>query len=131
MSEGEQNAAGKTDWKTLAFIIYGLFAAGLLGPLGFFALAAPIGGVILCYMKQGEAQGTWMESHTIWLIRTFWIGIIVSAVIFALTIFTLGIFAIIGIPLSIALGVWYIYRLIKGALAVNEQRPIPDPSGFI
>ena len=129
---GNGNASGSSMTpKNLAYIIYGLFAAGLLGSVFFLPFVAPIVGVILCYMKRDEFAGTWMESHLVWLIRTFWISAIAGVVLLVMTLVTLGLFAIVGLPLGIAVMVWYIYRLVKGFLAVNDQKPIADPEAYI
>ncbi len=47
-------------------MIYALYAASLF--IGVTAIVA----IVLNYIKREEAQGTWLESHFIWQIRTFW-----------------------------------------------------------
>ena len=64
---------------TAALVAYALFAiaaiSGLVssGLVVFAPLVALAGivGVIVCYVKRGEARGTWVESHFDWLIGTF------------------------------------------------------------
>ena len=114
-----------------ALLAYGLFGvAALVGLISSgFHLAAPlmglvgIAGLIVAYVKRGEAQGTWVASHLTWLIRTFWFSLLWGAigVVFAVTIIGL----VIAIPLWAVASSWVIYRVIRGYLLFNESKPIP------
>ena len=63
-----------------ATLVYVLFAIAVIGTLishGLIVFAPLVGvagivGVIIAYVKRGDAQGTWVASHFTWLIRTFW-----------------------------------------------------------
>jgi uncharacterized membrane protein len=78
--------------------------------------------VILNYLKRAEAEGTFLESHFRWQLRTFWFALLwmVLAVLLAVTI--------IGIPAAllvlIATGLWVLYRIGRGWLALSDGRPI-------
>ena len=64
-------------------LIYALHAFSLLTGIvgtativGAFLTGWPsIIAVILNYVKRSEAQGSWLESHFRWQIRTFWFGL--------------------------------------------------------
>jgi uncharacterized membrane protein len=78
--------------------------------------------VILNYAKRSEARDTWLESHFSWQLRTFWFAVLwvgVAALLF---------FTVIGIPLAwiavVATGLWVLYRIARGWLALNDGRPI-------
>jgi uncharacterized membrane protein len=98
--------------KTLTTIIYALYAASLL--LGVTAIVA----IIMNYIKKEDVSGTFLESHFRWQIRTFWFGLLWS-VIGALTFFIF-----IGWFILIANYIWIIYRLVKGWLSLNDNKPI-------
>jgi len=116
---------------TLTHVIYGLHAfsaaSGLMSAA--FVLTAFLTGwpsiiaVILSYMKRNEARGTWLESHNRWQIRTFWFALfwMLAAGLLALTL--------VGIPLAIAVvlavGIWVIYRIVRGWVALTSERPMP------
>ena len=65
-------------------VVYALHAFSLL--TGIIGTATMVGAfltswpstiaVILNYIKQSEARGTWLESHFRWQIRTFWFGLL-------------------------------------------------------
>jgi uncharacterized membrane protein len=78
--------------------------------------------VIINYIKRGEARGTFLESHFRWQIRTFWFALLWCVIAGMLFI------TFIGIPLAIAVafgaGVWVIYRIARGWLALRDRKPI-------
>ena len=116
----------------LTHLIYGLHAfSAITGMIGtaFVVTAFLTGwpsiiGVILNYVKRDEVRGTVLESHFRWQIRTFWFALLwsVIAVVIAVTI--------IGIPiafiLAILIGLWVLYRIVRGWLALTNMRPMPS-----
>lgn len=80
--------------------------------------------VILNYVKRSEVRGTWLDSHFRWQIRTFWYGLLWTSLCILAVIVTLGIgLLIVWIPLAI-ITIWFIYRVIKGWLALSNGRPM-------
>jgi uncharacterized membrane protein len=98
--------------KTLTTVIYGLYA------LSLFAGVTAIVAIVLNYIKQEEAQGTWLESHFTWQIRTFWWGML-WCVVGAITWFILIGWIVWGVAF-----VWVIYRIAKGWLNLNDGKPM-------
>ena len=78
--------------------------------------------VLLNYLKRSDVRGTWLESHFVWQIRTFWFTLL------WLMVYGLLIITIIGIPLAwiliALLGLWVGYRVIRGWLALSGVRPV-------
>ena len=115
---------------TIAHIVYGLHAFSLFIGIttaativGAFVFGVPsIIAVVINYVKKGEARGTFLESHFRWQIRTFWYVLLwcILGWIFFVTL--------IGIPLAIAVfflaGVWAIYRVARGWLALRDRKPM-------
>lgn len=84
----------------------------------FFVGLTAIVGIILNYLKKNEVAGTYLESHFRWQIRTFWFGLLWSVIgAVALTI-------LIGWVILLANFVWIIYRIVKGWLRLNENKPM-------
>ena len=117
----------------VAHIVYALHALSLV--IGAFGAATVVGAfvfgwpsiiaVIINYVKRGEARGTWLESHFRWQIRTFWyalLWVIVAGLVFI---------TVVGIPVAwvmiFLLGIWAIYRVARGWLALNDRRALPVP----
>jgi uncharacterized membrane protein len=113
-------------------VIYALHAfsllTGILGAatvVGAFLTGWPsIIAVILNYLRRSEARGTWLESHFRWQIRTFWFGLlwISLCVLFVIATFGIGIL-IAWLPIALV-GLWFIYRIVRGWLALSDGRPL-------
>ena len=116
---------------TLAHVIYGLHAfSALTGLLGAaFVVTAFLSGwpsiiaVILNYVKRSDVRGTWLDSHFSWQIRTFWFALLWVGI--AVILFV----TLIGIPFAyviwVVTGLWVLYRIIRGWLALSSHRPVP------
>jgi uncharacterized membrane protein len=114
----------------LTHIIYGLHAVAVL--VGVTSAATVAGGfvfglpsllaVFLNYLKRSDVNGTWLESHFRWQIRTFWFTLL------WLVVYGLLIITIIGIPIAwiliAILGLWVGYRVIRGWVALADARPV-------
>jgi uncharacterized membrane protein len=120
------------DLQTWTTVVYALHAfsivTGIVGTatiVGAFLTGWPsIIAVILNYLKRGQARGTWLESHFRWQIRTFWFGLLWVSLCWLFIIGTLGLGALIAwLPLGIT-AVWFIYRVARGWLALNDRRPM-------
>jgi len=116
---------------TLTHAIYALHAfsavTGLLSPAlivtAFLSGWPSIIAVILNYAKRSDVRGSWLDSHFGWQIRTFWFALLwlmIGGVVFV---------TFIGIPVAFAIwvvtGVWVIYRIVRGWLALSSQKPMP------
>lgn len=98
--------------KTLTTIIYALYAASYL--IGITAIVA----IIINYVKKEDVAGTFLESHFRWQIRTFWFGLL-WGVLGALTFLL-----VVGWIVLVADGIWIIYRIVKGWLRLNDNKPM-------
>jgi len=114
----------------LTHVIYALHGVsllvGILGAatvVGAFLLGWPsLIAVILNYVKRSEARGTWLDSHFRWQIRTFWYGLLWVALCILFIVVTLGVGILIAwLPLGIV-GLWFIYRIARGWLALVDRR---------
>ena len=115
---------------TVTHLVYALHALSLLigittaaTIIGAFVFGVPsIVAVVINYLKRADASGTYLESHFRWQIRTFWFALlwcIIAGMLFV---------TLIGIPLAIAIffgaGIWVIYRIARGWLALRDARPM-------
>src|SRR5215510_13939367 len=98
--------------KTLANVIYALYAISLVNGLTFFV------AVVMNYIKRDDAAGTFLESHHRWMIRTFWFTCLWTA------IGGITIPILIGFGILFATFVWFVYRIAKGWLRLNEDKPM-------
>lgn len=108
--------------KRVAVIDYLLHIAGPILSMGFLSVIA----LVVNYIKRDDAKGTIYESHMNWMIRTFWwtlFWVVVSFIpAILLTIVTFGLLSF----LFVVPVIWYLYRMIKGLLRLNDGRPMPE-----
>jgi uncharacterized membrane protein len=116
-------------------VVYILFGIASVVPIlahGFPLILPLFGligivGLVIAYVKRGEATGSWLASHYRWLIRTFWFsalwGVVGWIVFWVLLIILVGI--VIAYAIWVATTVWVIYRVIRGYLLFKESQPVP------
>jgi uncharacterized membrane protein len=118
---------------TLTHVLYAMHGfSALMGIVGTaFIVTAFLTGwpsiiaVIINYVKRGDARGTWLDSHFGWQIRTFWwtlLWVVIAGILF---ITVVGI--VVAIPLILLVGIWVLYRIIRGWIALAQSRPMPTP----
>ena len=105
--------------KNLAWWLYLGHAASLVFSLGAFSFIP----LIINYVKREDSANTFVYSHHGWQIRSFW---------WYLVWMTLGgvlFMTIVGIPAAFLLWtvawLWKLYRLIKGIVDLNDNKPMP------
>jgi uncharacterized membrane protein len=115
----------------LTYVIYGLHLFSAINGVltSAFVITAFLSGwpsilaVFLNYIKRDATQGTYLESHFRWQIRTFWFALLWLLIGFAL------VFTLIGIPLALVLvviiGLWVLYRMIRGVARLLDEQPMP------
>jgi uncharacterized membrane protein len=106
ISQNERSA------KSLTTLIYVLYAVSFL--VGITAIAA----IVMNYLKKDDVAGTFLESHFRWQIRTFWFGLLWTVVGAALMV------VLVGWVVLVVAGVWMVYRIVKGMLRLNDNKPM-------
>jgi uncharacterized membrane protein len=120
---------GLVTWTNVIYLLHAFsLLTGILGAatvIGAFLVGWPsIIAVILNYLKRSDVRGTWLESHFRWQIRTFWFGLLWVLLCGLFVVGTLGIGILIAwLPLAF-ITVWFIYRIVRGWLALNDRRPM-------
>ena len=131
MSSAPSGLVPRQGLLTLTHVIYALHAfsavTGILSSAlvltAFLSGWPSIIAVILNYVKRSDVRGTWLDSHFSWQIRTFWFALLwllIGAVLFT---------TVVGIPIAfvlwIATGIWVLYRIIRGWLALASEKTLP------
>jgi uncharacterized membrane protein len=131
----QDDADGELDGpRAWCHIMYGLHALSAISGVltsatvvGAFVFGWPsIIAVIINYLTRDQVRGTWLATHWRWQLRSFWFA--------ALWLLVAGLLAItlIGIPAAIMVivgtGLWVLYRVIRGWLALKDRRGMPVPA---
>ena len=105
----------------ISYALHAIVAVGAVLPSFQPSILLLVVAFILDMMKKGDAQGTWQESHFSWRIRSVvWAGI--------LYVVTIPLWILLLVPGWIAwaaISVWFLYRVVRGWLALSDRRPMP------
>jgi uncharacterized membrane protein len=129
MADQDQQHASLVNWTQFIYALHALsLLTGILGAatvIGAFLTGWPsLIAVILNYVKRGDARGTWLDSHFRWQIRTFWFGLLWVSLCVIFIIVTLGLGALVAWIPMVGVGLWFIYRIVRGWLALAGRRPM-------
>ncbi len=116
---------------TLTHVVYALHAFSAITGLttAAFIVTAFLTGwpsiiaVIINYVKRSDVRGTFLDSHFSWQIRTFWWALLWFLLGGLLIVTLIG--AVLGVPLMLVTGVWVVYRIARGWLALLSRKPMP------
>lgn len=105
--------------RTLTHILYGLHLLSWCSA-GVFSVIA----IMINYIKRPDLPDEFFRSHFRWQARSFWFTLLWLTV-------TSPLFLLFWIPGAVAwfvVGLWYLYRFIRGWLSFAENRAMPMPS---
>jgi uncharacterized membrane protein len=104
---------------------------GAVGPLAvLLALAAAVwivamlAGVVLAYVNRDDGA-SWLDSHYRFQIRTFWIGLLATAVGGVLSL------AVVGVVVLALLPFWLVIRCARGLRYLARAEPHPHPASWM
>lgn len=105
--------------RTLTHVLYGLHLLSWFSA-GAFSVVA----MIINYVKRPDLPDDFFRSHFRWQARSFWFTLLWLAL-------TAPLFVFFWFPGAVAwslVGLWYLYRFIRGWLAFVENRAMPVPA---
>jgi uncharacterized membrane protein len=109
-------------------IMYALMGLGLLGGFIPVLVIPPLVALVMAFIKSGDYNGSYLDSHVRWIKRTgIWYivwSIVLWAVVGTLAVATFGVGAFLVLPLGLALLLWIIYRVAKGWLRLRDGLPV-------
>jgi uncharacterized membrane protein len=102
-----------------AIAVWGLYLVSFV-TVGITALI----GLIIAYVKRPDLRSTPFGSHMTSAIRTFWISLIVGLIGLILSAILIGYFVLLLI------GLWSLFRCVRGLIKAVDNKPIDDPLGW-
>lgn len=104
----------------VSYALHTIVAVGAVIPSFQPSIALLLVAFIIDLVKKGDAVGTWQESHFSWRIRSvLWAG--------GLYIVTAPLWLLFFVPGWIAwcvISLWFLYRVVKGWMALNDNRAV-------
>ena len=105
----------------VSYLLHLIVAIGAVMPGAQASIALLIVAFVIDLVKKDDAVGTWQESHFRWRIRTvLWAA--------GLYLLTAPLWLLLFVPGWIAWGVisiWFLYRIVRGWMNLNANRPMP------
>ena len=111
--------------RTVSHISYALHAVVAIGavlPGVQASVVLLVAAFILDLVKRDDARGTWQESHFAWRIRS----VVWAGVLYVITIPLWLLLVAPGWIAWIAISIWFLYRVIRGWMALNDRRAMPQ-----
>jgi uncharacterized membrane protein len=106
-----------------SYALHAVVAVGAVVPGLHASVLLLLVAFILDMVKRDDARGTWQESHFSWRIRSvLWAG-----VLYIVTIPLWLLFLIPGWIAWCAISIWFLYRVIRGWLALSDRKAMPEP----
>ncbi|HXL96908.1 MAG TPA: hypothetical protein VN925_00935 [Steroidobacteraceae bacterium] len=132
-SDTEHRLRGLVDYTHWIYALHSLSVLSALLTTRAVALRFAFGlpsivAVIMNYARRSETHGTWLESHFRWQIRTFWyawLWILVSLIIAMPLVLLAGLGFFVGLLGLGLVGLWVIYRIVRGWLSLRDGRSMP------
>lgn len=104
----------------ISYFLHLIVAVGAVLPGAQAGISLLLIALVVDLVKKGDAAGTWQESHFSWRIRsTLWAGV--------LYLVTAPLWLLFLAPGWIAWGLvslWFLYRVIKGMVAMNANEAV-------
>ena len=121
MPAGDERDRSLRNVGHVSYALHAIVAVGAVLPGFQPGVLLLVAAFILDLVKRGDAAGTWQESHFSWRIRSvLWAA--------GLYLVTLPLWFLFVIPGWIAWGlisIWFLYRVVRGWLSLNDQKPMP------
>ena len=104
----------------VSYLLHAIVAVAALVPGVQASIVLLVIAFVLDLVKKDDAAGSWQESHFRWRIRSvLWAG--------GLYLLTSPLWLLLLAPGWIAwsvISIWFLYRIVRGWLNLNENRPI-------
>ena len=105
----------------ISYALHAIVAVGAVLPGFQPSVLLLVAAFILDMVKRGDATGTWQESHFSWRIRS----VLWAAVLYLITLPLWFLFIVPGWIAWGIISIWFLYRVVRGWLSLNDQKQMP------
>ncbi|MBC7728860.1 MAG: hypothetical protein H7242_14840 [Microbacteriaceae bacterium] len=105
----------------ISYALHAIVAVGAVLPGAQGSVLLLLVAFLLDLIKRDDGRGSWQESHFRWRIRS----VVIAAIAYAVTA---PLWLLLIAPGWIAWGIislWFLYRVLRGWLALNDRKPMP------
>ena len=108
----------------ISYAMHAIVAVAAVLPGAQVSVLLLVAAFILDLVKRSDAAGSWQESHFRWRIRS----VVIAGILYLVTS---PLWFLLILPGWIAWGVisiWFLYRVVRGWLGLNDRKPMPMPT---
>ncbi len=105
----------------ISYALHAIVAVGAVLPGAQGSVLLLVVAFLLDMFKRGDAAGSWQASHFSWRIRS----VVIATILYAVTA---PLWLLLIAPGWVAWGLislWFLYRVLRGWLALNDRKPMP------
>jgi len=124
MTPEEDRSLANIGW--VSYVLHLIVAVGAVMPGAQASIVLLIVALVLDLVKRGDAAGNWQASHFHWRIRS----VIWAGVAYLLTSPLWLLFFFPGWIAWTVVSIWFLYRIVKGMVRMNQGRPM-EPSNVV
>ena len=111
---------GLKAWGWVSYVLHLIVAVAAVLPSAQPSIVLLVIALIIDLVKRSDATGTWQASHFSWRIRSvIWAGVLylVTAPLWLLFFFP-------GWIAWVVISIWFLYRIVRGMVAMNRNQAI-------
>lgn len=116
----DQKAQGLKNIGWVSYVLHLIVAVAAVLPGAQASALLLVIALVIDLVKRGDAEGTWQANHFSWRIRTvIWAGV--------LYVVTAPLWLLFVLPGWIAwalISLWFLYRIVRGMLAMSKNRAV-------
>ena len=109
----------------VSYLLHLVVAVGAVIPGGQWGTVLLTIALVIDLVKKDDAQGTWLASHLSYRISS----VLWAMVLYIITIPLWLLFVIPGYIAWAIISIWFLYRIVKGMVRMNQERPMALSDG--
>ncbi len=106
----------------VSYLLHTIVAVAAVLPGAQASVLLLLVAFVIDLVKRGDAAGTWQQSHFGWRIRT----VVGAGALYLITAPLWFLFLVPGWIAWTIISVWFHYRVVRGWMNLNNNRPMPD-----
>ena len=119
-SPDPQQAEGLKSWGWVSYVLHLLVAVAAIIPGAQPSAVLLLIALVLDLVKRGDAAGTWQATHFSWRLSS----VLVAGVLYLITAPLWLLFFLPGWVAWTLISIWFLYRIVRGMVAMNADRPV-------
>ncbi len=117
-NDAQAQALKSVGW--LSYVLHLIVAVGAIVPGAQLGALLLVVALVIDLVKRPQAQGTWQASHFSWRI---W-SVVLAGALYLITAPLFLLFIMPGVLAWMLVSIWFLYRIVKGMVAMNANQAV-------